>query len=42
VATDLGLCAIGRALNTRFLCFTGADRLQLEPAPLPDALGAAV
>jgi FdhD protein len=42
VATDLGLCAIGRALNNRFLCFTGADRLQLEPAPLPDALGAAV
>jgi len=42
VATDLGLCAIGRALNTRFLCFTGADRLQLEPAPLPDAVGAGV
>ncbi|NBX21929.1 MAG: sufurtransferase FdhD [Betaproteobacteria bacterium] len=32
VATDLGLCAIGRALNTRFLCFSGAHRLQLEPA----------
>jgi FdhD protein len=32
VATDLGLCAIGRALNTRFLCFSGANRLQLEPA----------
>jgi len=31
VATDLGLCAIGRALNTRFLCFSGAHRLQLEP-----------
>ena len=32
VATDLGLCAIGRALNTRFLCFSGGHRLQLEPA----------
>jgi FdhD protein len=32
VATDLGLCAIGRALNTRFLCFSGSHRLQLEPA----------
>lgn len=32
VATDLGLCAVGRALNTRFLCFSGAHRLQLEPA----------
>ncbi len=32
VATDLGLCAIGRALNTRFLCFSGAHRLQLETA----------
>lgn len=42
VATELGLCAIGRALNTRFLCFTGADRLLLEPAPLPDAVGAGV
>lgn len=30
VAQDLGLCAIGRALNKRFLCFSGAHRLQLE------------
>jgi FdhD protein len=31
LATDLGLCAIGRALNSRFLCFSGAHRLVLEP-----------
>ncbi len=37
VATDLGLCAIGRALNTRFLCFSGAHRLQLEPASQAEA-----
>jgi FdhD protein len=30
VAQDLGLCAIGRATNKRFLCFSGAHRLQLE------------
>lgn len=30
VASDLGLCTIGRATNKRFLCFTGAQRLQLE------------
>ncbi|WP_293659904.1 formate dehydrogenase accessory sulfurtransferase FdhD [Rhodoferax sp. OV413] len=34
MASDLGLCAIGRALNTRFLCFSGAHRLLLEPAPV--------
>lgn len=34
MASDLGLCAIGRALNTRFLCFSGEHRLQLEPAPV--------
>jgi FdhD protein len=33
VAQDLGLCAIGRALNKRFLCFSGAERLQLEAVP---------
>ncbi|WNO06360.1 formate dehydrogenase accessory sulfurtransferase FdhD [Rhodoferax mekongensis] len=42
VATDLGLCAIGRALNTRFLCFSGAHRLQLEPAPLAEPVEAGV
>ncbi len=30
VARDLGLCTIGRATHKRFLCFTGAQRLQLE------------
>ena len=30
VAQTLRLCAIGRALNKRFLCFSGANRLQLE------------
>ena len=31
VAQRLGLCAIGRATNRRFLCFSGAERLQLQP-----------
>jgi FdhD protein len=31
VAQKLGLCAIGRATNKRFVCFGGADRLQLQP-----------
>jgi FdhD protein len=31
VATRLGLCAIGRATNRRFLCFSGAHRLVLQP-----------
>lgn len=30
VARDLGLCAIGRALHRRFLCFSGVERLQFE------------
>ena len=30
VAQDLGLCTIGRATHKRFLCFSGAERLQLE------------
>jgi FdhD protein len=40
VATDLGLCAIGRALNKRFLCFSGASRLQWDLAPAPVEAGA--
>ncbi len=28
VAQRMGLCTIGRATNKRFLCFTGAERLQ--------------
>jgi len=31
VAQQLGLCAIGRAANKRFLCYAGAHRLQLQP-----------
>jgi FdhD protein len=31
VAQRLGLCAIGRATNKRFLCYTGFERLQLQP-----------
>ncbi|MEO6319478.1 MAG: formate dehydrogenase accessory sulfurtransferase FdhD, partial [Polaromonas sp.] len=31
VAQTVGLCAIGRATNKRFLCYTHAQRLQLEP-----------
>jgi FdhD protein len=31
VAQKLGLCAIGRATHKRFVCFSGMDRLQLQP-----------
>ena len=31
VASKLGLCAIGRATNKRFLCFSAAHRLVLQP-----------
>jgi FdhD protein len=31
VAQSLGLCAIGRATHKRFLCFSGAERLLLQP-----------
>jgi len=31
VAERLGLCAIGRATNKRFLCYSAAHRLQLQP-----------
>jgi hypothetical protein len=31
VAQRLGLCAIGRATNRRFVCYAGAERLQLQP-----------
>jgi FdhD protein len=36
VAHDLGLCAIGRALNKRFLCFSAPQRLQLDVVPVAD------
>lgn len=35
VAQSLGLCAIGRALNKRFLCFSAPERLQLDTVALP-------
>ena len=31
VAEAVGLCAIGRATNKRFLCYANARRLKLEP-----------
>lgn len=31
VAQRLGLCTIGRATHRRFLCYSGAERLQLQP-----------
>jgi FdhD protein len=31
VAQRLGLCAIGRATNKRFLCYSGVERLALQP-----------
>jgi len=31
VAQQLGLCTVGRATNKRFLCFSGAHRLVLQP-----------
>ena len=31
LAQQLGLCAIGRATNRRFVCFSGADRLLMQP-----------
>ena len=40
VAQLVGLCAIGRATNKRFLCYTHAERLKLEPGlvAMPSAL----
>lgn len=31
VATKVGLCTIGRATNKRFVCYAGAERLELQP-----------
>jgi len=31
VAERLGLCTVGRAANRRFLCYTGRERLLLQP-----------
>ena len=35
VAEAVGLCAIGRATNKRFLCYSHAERLKLQPGLLP-------
>jgi FdhD protein len=35
VAQRVGLCAIGRATNKRFLCYTHAQRLVLDAMPAP-------
>ena len=42
VAQAVGLCAIGRATNKRFICYTSAQRLTLQPslAPSPPGVGA--
>lgn len=32
VAKSVGLCAIGRATNKRFVCYAGAQRLMLQPS----------
>lgn len=46
VAQSLGLCAIGRALNKRFLCFSAPERLQLDtvapPCPTSEAVEAPI
>ena len=31
IAAKLGLCAIGRAMNKRFLCYAGAHRIRFQP-----------
>ena len=40
VAAQLGLCAIGRAMNQRFLCYSAPERIELQPE-LAAAEGAA-
>ncbi|WPC66045.1 formate dehydrogenase accessory sulfurtransferase FdhD [Rhodoferax ferrireducens] len=41
VAQRLGLCAIGRATNKRFLCYSAAERLLLQPSLVGARLAAA-
>jgi FdhD protein len=31
IAQKLGLCTVGRATGRNFLCYTGRERLQLQP-----------
>lgn len=37
IARQLGLCAVGRALNRRFICYTGEQRLGWQPEPAEPA-----
>jgi FdhD protein len=41
VARHVGLCTIGRATNKHFLCYSGAERLQLQPELAGNRLRAA-
>jgi FdhD protein len=40
LAQHLGLCTIGRALNRRFMCFSGSHRLVLQPGLAQERLRA--
>ena len=40
VAQSVGLCAIGRATNKRFLCYTQAQRLRLQPGLVTASMAA--
>ncbi len=43
VAQSVGLCAIGRATNKRFVCYANPQRLKLQPelaGPRPRNVGA--
>jgi len=42
VAERLGLCTIGRAMNRRFLCYSGAHRLLLQPGLAGDPKAASM
>ncbi len=37
MATKLGMTLFGRAANRHFICYTGFDRFDAEPEPLPTA-----
>jgi FdhD protein len=37
VAQSVGLCAVGRATNKRFICYTHVERLRLQPELLVNA-----
>ncbi len=37
VATKLGLCLFGRAMNRHFICYSGFDRFEAQPEPAREA-----